>query len=98
MADTYVTRQGSNPKDKVELCNRLLANHGVGTADVLFVQREESGAVENGKQGSPLLEEDVDHLIRHQTRRCLERDDALWASGCFDAACAKEGVTVDIGR
>jgi hypothetical protein len=53
--------------------------------------------VEDGEQRRPLLEEDVDHLIRDQTRRGLERDDALgMGRGCF-RSCAEEDCRVDIG-
>lgn len=78
--ETYVARQRSNAKDKIELSDGLLVDHGIGTADILFVEGKESWAMQNRKQWSPFLEKDVDHLVRDQTRWCLERDDAPWSA------------------
>jgi hypothetical protein len=50
------------------------------------------------EERGPLLEEDVDHLVRDQTRRGLEGDDAPWSIGRLRTACAEECVRVDIGR
>jgi len=50
------------------------------------------------EEWSPLLEEDVDHLVRNQTRRRLEGDDAFWTLGPFGTTRSKEGVGADVGR
>jgi hypothetical protein len=54
--------------------------------------------MQDREKWSPLLKEDVDHLVRHQTWRCLEGDNALWASRSFDATRSEEGVRTDICR
>jgi hypothetical protein len=48
--------------------------------------------MQNWEKWSPLLEEDVDHLIRHQAWRCLEGDDTLGASWSSSTTCSKEGI------
>jgi hypothetical protein len=54
--------------------------------------------MEDRKQRRPLLEEDVDHLVGDQPRRCVERDDALRVGrSCFRSR-AEEGIRVNVGR
>lgn len=53
--------------------------------------------MEDWEQRRPLLEEDVDHLIRDQTRRGLEQDDAF-GKGCSGfCTCSEEGTRVNVG-
>ena len=53
--------------------------------------------MEDWEQRRPLLEENVDHLIRDQTGRGLERDDAP-GMGCGGFCThAEEGTRVDVG-
>ena len=50
------------------------------------------------EQRRPLLKEDVDHLIRDETGRGLERNDTPRMSGSWFRACAEEGTRIDISR
>jgi hypothetical protein len=53
--------------------------------------------VKNREQWRPLLEEDVDHLVRNETRRSLETDDAPGGFGCPHATRTEKDIGVDIG-
>jgi hypothetical protein len=48
--------------------------------------------MQNGEEWSPLLKEDVDHLVRHKAWGCLEGDNALWPSNLFGTTSSKEGI------
>jgi hypothetical protein len=54
--------------------------------------------MQDWEEWSPLLKEDVDHLVRNKTWGRLERDNALWASSSFGTASPKEGIRADICR
>lgn len=54
--------------------------------------------MQDREKGGPFLEEDVDHLVRDQTRRCFEGHDAPWAACLFGATSPEECIGVDIRR
>jgi hypothetical protein len=69
---TYVARQSSDSENKVELCDGLFVNDGIGAANVLFVQGKECWTMKDREEWSPFLEKDVDHLVRDQAWWCFE--------------------------
>jgi hypothetical protein len=54
--------------------------------------------MQNWEKWSPLLKEDVDHLVRHKTWGCLEGDDALGTSRSFGTTSSEEGIRADVCR
>lgn len=65
----YLGRESCDTENKVQGRNRMRIFYSFWVGCIVLVKLEESRTMQHGKQRSPFLKVDVDHLVRDQSRR-----------------------------